>query len=249
MFTDTHCHIYSEYYDDIDGIIKLSESKGVNRYINNGCNSKTNAEILELVEKYPNMYGALGIHPEDIDTYTLDDIKFIEDNLSNKKIVAIGEIGLDYHYCKENKEEQIKLFELQLKLAEKYHMPVIVHSREATLDTINILKKYKVMGVIHSFSGSLETAKEYIKMGYLIGINGVITFKNCNLKEVVNNLEISNIVLETDSPYLTPTPDRGKQNNPGYIKEIGDFVANIYYITIEDLAKKTNDNIRKMFNI
>ena len=128
-------------------------------------------------------------------------------------------------------------------------MPVIVHSREATLDTINILKKYKLTGVIHSFSGSLETAKEYIKMGYLIGINGVITFKNCNLKDVVNNLEVSNIVLETDSPYLTPTPDRGKQNNPGYIKEIGDFVANIYHITLDDLAKKTNDNIRKMFNI
>ncbi len=249
MFTDTHCHIYSEYYDDIDDIIKISELKGVNRYINNGCNSKTNKEILELIKKYPNMYGALGIHPEDIDTYSLDDIKFIEDNLVNDKVIAIGEIGLDYHYSKENKEEQIKLFELQLELAEKYHRPVIVHSREATLDTINILKKYKVKGVIHSFSGSLETAREYIKMGYLIGINGVITFKNCNLKDVVNNLEVSNIVLETDSPYLTPTPDRGKQNNPGYIKEIAEFVANIYNMTLDDLAKETNANIMKMFNI
>ena len=249
MFTDTHCHIYSEYYDDIDDIIKLSELKGVNRYINNGCNSKTNKEILELIKKYPNMYGALGIHPEDIDTYSLDDIKFIEDNLVNDKVIAIGEIGLDYHYSKENKEEQIKLFELQLELAEKYHKPVIVHSREATLDTINILKKYKVKGVIHSFSGSLESAREYIKMGYLIGINGVITFKNCNLKDVVNNLEVSNIVLETDSPYLTPTPDRGKQNNPGYIKEIAEFVANIYNMTLDDLAKRTNENIKKMFNI
>ncbi len=249
MFTDTHCHIYSEYYDDIDDIIKISELKGVNRYINNGCNSKTNKEILELIKKYPNMYGALGIHPEDIDTYSLDDIKFIEDNLVNDKVIAIGEIGLDYHYSKENKEEQIKLFELQLELAEKYHRPVIVHSREATLDTINILKKYKVKGVIHSFSGSLETAREYIKMGYLIGINGVITFKNCNLKDVVNNLEVSNIVLETDSPYLTPTPDRGKQNNPGYIKEIAEFVANIYNMTLDDLAKETNANIKKMFNI
>lgn len=249
MFTDTHCHIYSEYYDDIDSIIKLSESKGVIRFINNGCNQRTNEEILKLIEKYPNMYGALGIHPEDIDDYSIDDINFIEGNIGNKKIIAIGEIGLDYHYSKDDKEEQIKLFELQLKLAEKYNLPVIVHSRDATLDTINILKKYNVKGIIHSFSGSLETAKEYIKMGYLIGINGVITFKNCNLKDVVNNLPISNIVLETDSPYLTPTPDRGKQNNPGYIKEIAIFVSNIYNIPIKELAKQTDENVRKMFNI
>src|SRR5699024_6836671 len=161
--------------------------------------------------------GALGIHPEYVENYTLDDIKFIEDNLNNPKIVAIGEIGLDYHYSKENKEEQIKLLELQLKLAEKYGVPVIIHSREATEDTINTLKKYKVRGVIHSFSGSLETAKIYIKMGYLLGINGVVTFKNCNLKDVLKEIPIENIVLETDSPYLTPVPFRGKQNNSSHI--------------------------------
>ena len=249
MFTDTHCHLYSEYYDDIDNIIKLSESKGVNRYINNGCNNISNKEVVNLINKYPTMYGALGIHPEDVDSYNKKDIKFIEDNLSNSKIIAIGEIGLDYHYNKENKEEQIKLFELQLKLAEKFTMPIIVHSRDATEDTINTLKKYNVKGVIHSFSGSLETAKIYIKMGYLLGINGVVTFKNCNLKEILPKIGLENIILETDSPYLTPVPDRGKQNNPGYIKEIAEFVANIFNISVTELAEITNNNIKKMFNI
>ena len=249
MFTDTHCHIYSEYYSDIDAIIKTSIDKGVNRFINNGCSPKTNKEVLELIDKYSNMYGALGIHPEEVENYTLEDIKYIEENIANKKIIAIGEIGLDYHYGKDTKEKQIELFELQLKLAEKYHMPIIVHSRDATLDTMNILKKYNVVGTIHSFSGSLETAKEYIKMGYLIGINGVITFKNCNLKDIVINLPLTNIVLETDSPYLTPIPDRGKQNNPGYVKEVAEFVANLYGISMEELAHITNQNIKRMYNI
>ena len=249
MLTDTHCHIYKEYYDDIDNIIKISEDNNVKRLINNGCNQQSNEEVLELLDKYPNMYGALGIHPEDVETYTEDNIKYIEDNLNNPKIIAIGEIGLDYHYRKDNKEEQKRLFETQLQLAEKYHLPVIVHSREATEDTINILKKYNVVGTIHSFSGSLETAKIYIKMGYLIGINGVVTFKNCNLKDILSEIGLDNIVLETDSPYLTPVPDRGKQNNPGYVSVITEFVADIFKTDTETIAEKTNNNIKRMYKV
>ena len=130
------------------------------------------------------------------------------------------------------------LFEKQLKLAEEKNMPVIIHSRDATEDTLNILKKYNVKGIIHSFSGSLEIANEYIKMGYLLGINGVVTFKNCNLKDVLEKIDISNIVLETDSPYLTPVPFRGKQNTPVYIKNTADFVANIYNVSVDELVKK-----------
>ena len=161
MLIDTHCHLYKEYYDDIESIIKLSKENKVMYYINNGCDAKSNIEVLELVEKYPSVYGALGIHPEYVENYTLNDIKFIEDNLNNKKIVAIGEIGLDYHYSKENKYEQIKLLELQLKLAEKYDMPVIIHSRDATEDTINTLKKYKVKVVIAV--GALAYSKDYVE--------------------------------------------------------------------------------------
>ena len=247
MLIDTHCHLYKEYYGDIDNIIKLSKENNVMDYINNGCDAKSNIEVLKSVEKYPSVYGALGIHPEYFENYTLDDIKFIEDNLSNPKIVAIGEIGLDYHYSKENKNEQIKLLELQLELAEKYDIPVIIHSREATEDTINTLKKYNVKGVIHSFSGSLETARIYIKMGYLLGINGVITFKNCNLKDTLKEIPIENIVLETDSPYLTPVPFRGKQNNPSHILDIAKFIGEIYDLSLEEVAKVTTDNVKKLY--
>ena len=248
MFTDSHCHLYSEYYDDIAKVINEASLNKVTRFINNGCDAKSNKEVIELIEKYTNMYGAIGIHPESVETYKLEDIKFTEDNIANKKIIAIGEIGLDYYYTKENKDKQIKLLETQLKLAEKYNIPVIIHSRNATLDTLTTLKKYHVKGIIHSFSGSLETAKEYIKLGYLIGINGVITFKNANIKDVIKELPLSSLVLETDSPYLTPEPYRGKQNSPAHILDIAKFVADLKDISLEELANITNQNLDNMFN-
>ena len=249
MFTDSHCHLYDEYYNNIDEIIKIANDNNVTRFINNGCDSQTNREVLDKISKYDNMYGTLGIHPEYVDKYTLQDIKFIENNLSNKKVIAIGEIGLDYYYTKDNKDAQKNLFETQLELAEKYDLPVVVHSRESTLDTINTLKKYNVKGLIHSFSGSLETAKEYIKMGYLIGINGVITFKNSNIKDVIKEISLEHLVLETDSPYLTPVPFRGKQNNPGHIIDIAKFVCDLKDISLEELSKITNYNLERIFKI
>ncbi len=248
MFCDTHCHLFQEYYEDLDEIINIAKDNKVTRYIVAGCNNASNQEVLSLVNK-EGIYGALGIHPEEVENYTDADIQFIEQNLKNKKIVAIGEIGLDYHYTKENKEQQIKLFEKQLALAEKYNLPVVIHSREATLDTIEILKKYRVKGVIHSFSGSLETAKIYIKMGFYLGVNGVITFKNCNLKEVIKKIPLKYILLETDSPYLTPVPFRGKRNDPSKIKEIAKFLGEIYEVSLEELAKITNQNVAELFDI
>ena len=221
MFCDTHCHLFKEYYEDIDTIIKNASLNQVNRMINAGCDAKSNIEVLDSL-KHKEVYGALGIHPEDV---------------------------LDYHYGKENREEQLKLFERQLALAEKYQMPVVIHSREATEDTIELLKKYNVKGVIHSFSGSLEIATIYIKMGFLLGINGVITFKNCRLKEVIEKIDVHNIVLETDSPYLTPVPFRGEKNDPSKIKTIAEFVANLKKISKEELVKKTNENIAQIFDI
>jgi len=249
MFTDTHCHVYKEYYENIDEVIDKAKKIGVNRLINNGCDCESNKEVLDTISKYSEVYGAIGIHPESVDSYTIEDLDFIKNNLINDKIIAIGEIGLDYHYTKENKEEQIKLFETQLKLAEDNNMPVVIHSREATDDMLCILKKYKLKGVIHSFSGSLETANEYIKLGYLIGINGVVTFKNCKLKEILSNIPLENIILETDSPYLTPEPFRGHKNEPGNVKYTAEFVANIYNIELKKLAEITNSNIRRIFDI
>lgn len=248
MLIDTHCHLYSEYYSDIDDIVNLAKKSNVNILINNGCDSKSNKEVIDLLDKYKNMYGAIGIHPEEVDNYSLDDIKFIEKNLNNKKVVAIGEIGLDYHYSKENKEKQIKLFELQLDIANKYKVPVIIHSRDATEDTINILRKYNIKGVIHSFSGSLETAKIYIKMGFLLGINGVVTFKNCNLKDILVNIGLNNIILETDSPYLTPVPYRGKQNNPSHILDIAKYISEIFNVSLEEVSKITTKNVLDLYN-
>ena len=248
MLIDTHCHLYSEYYSDIDCIVNLAKKSNVNILINNGCDSKSNKEVIDLLDKYKNMYGAIGIHPEEVENYSLDDIKFIEDNLNNKKVVAIGEIGLDYHYSKENKEKQIKLFELQLDIANKYKVPVIIHSRDATEDTINILRKYNIKGVIHSFSGSLETAMIYIKMGFLLGINGVVTFKNCNLKDVLVNIGLNNIILETDSPYLTPVPYRGKQNNPSHILDIAKYISEIFNVSLEEVSKITTKNVLDLYN-
>lgn len=247
MFVDTHCHIFKSDYDNIDEVLNNASNNNVKYYINNGSDREYNKEVLELVKEYDNMYGALGIHPENVDDYSLDDIEFIKNNLSNEKIVAIGEIGLDYHYTKENKDEQIKLLEMQLSLAEEYNLPVIIHSRDATEDTINTLKKFNCRGTIHSFSGSLETAKIYIKMGYLLGVNGVITFKNCNIKDVIKEIGLDNIVLETDSPYLTPVPYRGMQNNPSHILDIAKFVSELYNVSLEELSYRTNENIKRMY--
>ena len=247
-FVDTHCHIFASDYESIYEVLENASNNHVKYIINNGSNNESNKEVINLIKEYPCMYGAIGIHPEVVDYYSLENLEFIENNISNGKIIAIGEIGLDYHYTKENKDKQMELFDSQLALADKYNIPVIVHSRDATLDTINLLKKHNCRGVIHSFSGSLETAKIYIKMGYLLGINGVITFKNANIKDVIKNVGIENIVLETDSPYLTPEPFRGRQNKPSHVLDIAKFVAQLYDISLEKLAIQTNTNIINMFN-
>lgn len=249
MFVDTHCHLYQEYYESVTDEIKDSQKNDVGYYIVSGCDHKSNQEVIELVSSYPMVYGSIGIHPEYADSYQETDLLFLEQHIQDKKIVAIGEIGLDYHYTKENKEKQQLLFRKQLDLALKYNVPVVIHSRDATEDTIAILKEYPlVKGVIHSFSGSLETARIYMKMGYKLGINGVVTFKNSHLKELLPEI-LHTIVLETDSPYLTPHPYRGTKNSPKYIKTIALFISEYLDISLNDLVEITNRNIHEVFDI
>ena len=248
MFVDTHAHLYSEYYDNIDFVINDANNRGIKYIINAGIDANSNREVLELSSKYPNLYCVLGVHPEDVDTYYDADLQYIIDNLNNPKVVGIGEIGLDYYYTKENKEKQKEIFCKQLEVAEKYNLPVVVHSREATQDTIDCLKKYKVKGVIHAFSGSLETANIYIKMGFKLGVGGVVTFKNSKLKEVFKEVDISNIVFETDSPYLSPEPLRGRVNNPGNVDHIVIFISEFKNVSIEELSKVSMDNVRYVFD-
>ncbi len=245
MFCDSHCHVFKEYYEDIDSVINNSLEKGINRIIVAADNYKSSNEVLELINNYDNVFGCIGLHPENV----LEEFNFdIFNNLSDK-IIAIGEIGLDYHYGKDNKEKQIEIFKRQLDIAKRLNKPVVIHSRDATEDMINILKNYNLKGIIHSFSGSLETANIFLKMGYKLGINGVVTFKNCNLKDVLIKLSPNDLVLETDSPYLTPEPFRGHQNDPSHIYEIALFVSNLYGISMEELANITNKNIKEIFDI
>ena len=226
-------------------MLKDAKEAGVSRVINAAYNLESSKEVMALVKKYPEMYGVVGLHPENIE----EDFDYtIFDNL-DKKIVGIGEIGLDYHYTKDNKDKQIEVFERQLDIAEKLNLPVVIHSREAAGDTLEILKRHHNFGVIHSYSGSLEMAREYIKLGFVLGINGVVTFKNCNLKDTLKNIDMNSIVLETDSPYLTPVPFRGTQNNPGKMMHTARFVADIYGVSLSELAEITNQNIKRIFDI
>lgn len=249
MFIDTHCHLFKEYYDDMDNIICKIKNRGIIALINNGCDSKTNQEVLSLLDKYDFMYGAIGIHPDYADNYNEDDLKYIMDNIGVEKIVAIGEIGLDYHYDNFSKEKQITLFKAQLKIAEKNNLPVIIHMREATNDVLNILKEYRVKGVIHCFTGSVETANILIKMGFFLGINGVVTFKNCNLINTIKKIGIDHIVLETDAPYLTPVPFRSEKNDSSHVVDTANFIANSLGIDVKKLADITTNNAKSLFDI
>lgn len=249
MLIDTHCHIYSEYYDNINEIMKKIEESKISIIINNACDLKTSYEVLRLSEQYNNMYCTIGLHPNENSNEIEKVVNLLYNNLNNSKMIGIGEIGLDYHYEQVNKEEQIKIFRAQLAFAQQYDLPVIIHSREATMDTLKILKEFKLRGIIHCFNGSYEIAKEYIKMGYKLGINGVVTFKNCKLIEVLKKLSLEDIVFETDSPYLTPEPNRGKKNDPSYINSIVDYLSINLNVSREELIQKTCNNVRNLFRI
>ena len=202
------------------------------------------------MEKYKNLYACIGYHPEVSNKIVEKDYETLEEMVkNNSKIVAIGEIGLDYYWNKDNKDKQREVFCKQLEIAEKLKLPVVIHSRDSINETYEILKKYKVSGVIHCFSGSLEMAKKFISLGFLLGIGGVVTFKNSKLFEVIEKLELTNIVLETDSPYLTPEPNRGKTNESSNIFYIAQKIAEIKNIPLENVAKITTENAIRTFDL
>lgn len=249
MLTDSHLHISKESFNDIDLILNNAKNNGVVKCINNATDFVDMDEVIDISKKYDSVYYTLGVHPENVtDNFNLIEDK-IKENINDKKFVGIGEIGLDYYYTKENKDEQIALFDFQLSLAEKYNLPVVVHSREATKDTIDTLKRHNVRGVIHCFSGSLETASIYLKMGFYIGVGGVVTFKNANIKDVIKEIPLNRIVLETDSPFLAPTPYRGTVNEPKNIRVIAEFISELKGVSTHEVEQITEENIHALYNI
>jgi TatD DNase family protein len=250
MFTDTHCHLSKEYYENIDEIIENAKQNDIHRLITCGCDKEGIKEAIEIASKYDNVYLEIGFHPSEANITTEEDIEWLKKLIKeNKKVVAVGEIGLDYHWDKDNKDKQKELFRKMIEIAIDNNLPVVIHSRDAFQDTYDILKEYKVKGDIHCFSGSLENAKRYIDLGYVLGIGGVLTFKNTNLKETIKELDLSSIILETDSPYLAPVPYRGQDNEPKYVKLVAEEIANLKNISLEEVSRTTENNIKKLFNI
>ena len=248
MLVDTHCHVLSEYYDNIDDVIKRAIDNGVGAIIVNGYNMKSNKEVLELVKKYDIVYGAIGIHPEEIDDFNEENLLFIEKHINDSKILAVGEIGLDYHYDID-RDKQKELFERQLKIAQKHNKPVIVHSRDCIQKTYDILKMYNIRGIMHCYSGSVEMAKLFTKLGFLIGIGGIVTFKNAKkVVEVIKKIPLEYIVLETDSPYLAPVPYRGKRNEPTYIPVIVERICGIKALDYSTVSEATTLNVMRLFD-
>ena len=244
---DTHAHILSEFYDDIDELIEELKSKNIIKVINCADSIETSKEVLNIYNKYEGyLLPAVGIHPENIDNSNL---KTIENIIKEHKVFAIGEIGLDYHYNDENKDEQKEYFIKQLDLALKYDLPVIIHIREAMQECFDILKTRKNKGIIHCFSGSVEMAREYIKLGYKLGIGGVLTFKNSKLYEVIEKIDLKDIVLETDSPFLSPEPFRGKKNKPCNVLYVAKRIAEIKNISLEEVINITTATAKQIFDI
>ena len=249
MFIDTHCHIEDQYYGDIDTLIEEIKKSNVSKIIVNGCNMESNLKVLELVSKYDIVYGALGFHPTELEDYDESCLVWLEKHINDSKIVAVGEIGLDYHYDDTDKSKQVNVFKKQLEIAQKYKKPIIIHSRDAIQDTYDILSKYRLVGgSIHCFSGSLEIAKRFINLGYMIGVGGVCTYKNSKIiKDVIKNIDLEYILLETDAPYLTPEPYRGLQNSSKYIPVIAKKIAELKDVSLDKVGEATSNNANRCF--
>jgi len=249
MYIDTHCHISRNDYSDIPFLIDKIKKSGVDKIIVNGCSIESCKEVLDLTRKYDIVYGAIGLHPTELDKFDESDFLWLEEHINDDKIIALGEIGLDYHYDNTDKEKQNYVFKKQLEIAKRHNKPIIVHSRDAIQDTYNILKEYNLKGSLHCFGSSLEMAREFIKIGYLIGVGGVVTYKNAkNIVNVIKNIDLEYILLETDAPYLTPEPCRGQKNDSSYIPLIARKIAEIKEIEVGVIEKTTNKNASRLFD-
>lgn len=253
MIFESHAHFDAEQFDeDRDSLLNSMQENGVGTIVNIGATLKSCTEVVELAEKYPFVYAAVGVHPDEVGELNEETFAHVKAQSQKEKVVAVGEIGLDYYWDNEAHDVQKKWFIRQLELARELDLPVVIHSREAAADTLEVMKEYAkgLRGVIHCFSYSRELAAEYVKMGFYIGIGGVVTFKNAKkLKEVAEAVPLEKILLETDSPYLAPVPYRGKRNSSLYIPYIAEEIARIKGVTYEEVVAQTERNGKELFRI
>lgn len=253
MIFDTHAHYDDQQFDiDRETLLQSMEEQGVGTIVNASATVESWQKVLELTEQYPFLYGMIGVHPDEVGALDEERFQEMERLLREEKIVAVGEIGLDYYWDNESHDIQKKWFIRQLELARKTGLPVNIHSREAAADTMQILKEYGqgMKAIIHCYSYSKEMAEEYVKMGYLLGIGGVVTFKNARkLKKVVQAVPISHLVLETDCPYLAPEPNRGKRNSSIYLQNVAKAIAELKGMTTEEVIQITEANAKAFYQI
>lgn len=253
MIFDTHAHYDDAQFDsDREALLSSMPDLGVTTIVNVSSTLESCEKCVEFARKYPYVYAAVGVHPDEVGALNEETFAAMEALLDNDRVVAVGEIGLDYYWDNESHELQKKWFVRQLELARRHHLPIIIHSREAAADTMEIMKVHAqgLEGVIHCYSYSREQAEEYVKMGFYIGIGGVLTFKNAKkLKEVAAAIPLERIVLETDCPYLAPEPFRGKRNQSSYIRYVAEKLAEIKEMTVEEVIAVTEANAKKMYHL
>ncbi|NLP47147.1 MAG: TatD family hydrolase [Epulopiscium sp.] len=255
MYFESHAHYDDEAYneDRHELLMKIKEA-GVGYIINAGADIVSSKRGIQLTKEYDFIYAAVGVHPHSVQDLQDADIEELRQMTAEPKVVAIGEIGLDYYYEHSSKDIQKRWFDKQIQLAKETNLPIIIHSREAAQDTFEMVQShYKTLskrGVIHCYSGSVEMAKEYIKMGFYIGVGGVLTFKNAKrMVEVVEEIPLEHILIETDAPYLTPVPHRGKRNDSTYLVYIVQAIADLKNLTVEEVVKQTAHNGKKLFSL
>lgn len=255
MLIDTHVHLNADQYvGEVDEVIKRAEDNGIEKFVVIGFDRKTINRTMELIDTYDNVYGVIGWHPVDAIDMTDEDLKWIEELSAHEKIVAIGEMGLDYHWDKSPKDVQKEVFKKQIELAKRVKLPIVIHNREATRDTINILKEMhaeEVSGIMHAFANATETElKEVLDLGFYVSLGGPVTFKNAKVpKEVAIQVPLDRLLVETDAPYLTPHPYRGKRNEPMHVKLVAEEIARLRDMTYEEIAGHTTENAKRIYNI
>ncbi|WP_436374392.1 TatD family hydrolase [Cytobacillus sp. BC1816] len=254
MFFDTHAHLNAEQYnEDLQEVIDRALNEGISNIVVVGFDRPTIEKAMELTEKYDFIYTSVGWHPVDAIDMTEDDLQWIEELSSHPKVVALGEMGLDYYWDKSPKDIQQEVFRKQIRLAKKVKLPIVIHNRDATADIVEILKEEgagEVGGIMHCFSGSAEIAKECVDMNFFISLGGPVTFKNAKKpKEVADVIPLEKLLIETDCPYLTPHPFRGKRNEPSYVKLVAEQIAEIKGLSVEEVAQATTENAKKLFGI